>query len=634
MFNQRNQKEGERIDNFVSELKRLSLTCEFGDLKDSLIRDRIVGGVLSDELRGELLKKPDLTLQSAHDYCRTFEAAEQQKFKFHVPTSAGTERSSGIQFVRKSNGQGKATARWCKFCGYKHPFTQPNKCPAFGKKCMKCRKEGHFAQVCKEIAKKGSQVDTVEQDNCFDEDCQGKSEDVHTYFGSVELGTVSDNRKRNKSLITLKIAGRDIRIKADTGAEATVIPYNLYTKLTKKPLQKIHQPLKGWLAKKPIHPKGSVSLPTQYKNRKLDVLYLVVEGDFTPLLGCDACLDLEVIKFMNLQLIDTPEPHVVNPETSRQDEDKSIFKTDPVLREYQDCFSDKPGKLPTEVHLEIDPSVPPVVHPPRKMPIALLEPAQEKLKEMEEDGIIVKVEEHTPWVSSMLVVDKRKAKGRDMNIPPSKDDIRICIDPRDLNKALKRPHYPMVTVEEVATRLSGTTGFTSLDACSGYWQLQVDDESSKLLTFNTPWGRYRFTRLPFGISPAPEIYQREMDRLFEGVPVQIIVDYFLIHGEDQRDTDQKLRAVLDKSREVGLKFNPHKVKLRVPEVNYVGHIFSSEGLKPDPFFVGFLLVPVFCWFSSLLREVFLRVLRFSPLLKNQHFQIPIRSGIRGPQVCQ
>ena len=370
----------------MSELKRLSLTCEFGDPKDSLIRDRIVVGVLSDQLRGEFLKNPDLTLQGAHDYCRTFEAAEQQKFKFHVPTSAVTERSSGIQSVKKSNGQGLHPARWCKFCGYKHPFNQPNKCPAFGKKCMKCKKEGHFAQVFKEIAKKGSQVDTVEQENSFDEDCQCKSEDVHTYFGSVELGTVSDNRKRNKSSITLEIAGRDVRIKADTGAEATVIPYNLYTQITKKPLQKIHQPLKGWLAKKPIPPKDSVSLPTQFKNRKLDVLYLVVKGDFTPLLGCDACLDLEVIKFMNIQLIDTPEPHVGNSETSRQDEDQSIFETDPVLREYQYCFSDKPGKLPTKVHLEIDPSVPPVVQSPRKIPIALLESAQEKLKVMEEDG--------------------------------------------------------------------------------------------------------------------------------------------------------------------------------------------------------------------------------------------------------
>ena len=78
----------------------------------------------------------------------------------------------------------------------------------------------------------------------------------------------------------------------------------------------------------------------------------------------------------------------------------------------------------------------------------------------------------------------------------------------------------MVTEEGVANRLSGVKSFTSLVACSGYWQLQVDDESSKLLTFNTPWGRYRFTRLLFGVSPAPEIYQREMDRLFEGVSLQ------------------------------------------------------------------------------------------------------------------
>ena len=84
--------------------------------------------------------------------------------------------------------------------------------------------------------------------------------------------------------------------------------------------------------------------------------------------------------------------------------------------------------------------------------------------------------------------DKRK------NTPPTKDDVRICIDPNDLNKALKRPHHPMViTVEEVAKPTCRCSeSFTSLDACSGYGQLPEDDESSKLLTFNTPWGRYRF----------------------------------------------------------------------------------------------------------------------------------------------
>ena len=105
--------------------------------------------------------------------------------------------------------------------------------------------------------------------------------------------------------------------------------------------------------------------------------------------------------------------------------------------------------------------------------------------------------------------------------------------------------------------------------------LPVDDESSKLLIFTTSWGRYRFTKLPFGISSAPEIYQREMDKLFEGIPVEIIVDDFLIHGKDQTDPDQKLRRVLDRNREVGLKFNPKKVKLCVPGVSFVGHVFSA-----------------------------------------------------------
>ena len=200
-------------------------------------------------------------------------------------------------------------------------------------------------------------------------------------------------------------------------------------------------------------------------------MYLVVDGNFIPLLGCDTCLDLEVLEFMNLELITTPE--------SKQPEQEmpSFFQTNPTLQDYKDCFSDKSGKLPNKVHLEVDPSVPLVAHPPRKIPIALLEPPREKLTEME----------RTPWVSSMLVIDKRKVKEK--ITPLSKNDVRICIDPKHLNKALKRPHYPMVTVEEVANRLSGAKSFMSLDACSGYWQLPVDDESSKLLAVNTPWGR-------------------------------------------------------------------------------------------------------------------------------------------------
>jgi hypothetical protein len=240
-----------------------------------------------------------------------------------------------------------------------------------------------------------------------------------------------------------------------------------------------------------------------------------------------------VLEFMNLDLIDNPKTRQKDKrEIKAQPAIVEIIKTNPVLKDYQDCFSKQPGRLPNEVHLEIDMFVNPVIHSPRKLPIALLEPTQDKLKEMEQDGIIVKEEGHTPWVSSMVVIDKRKAKDQsNEQVPLSKDQVRICIDPRDINTALKRVHYPMVTVEEVANRLTDAEVFTTLDACSGFWQLPMDEESSKLLTFNTPWGRYRFTRLPFGIAPAPEIYQREMDKLFEGIPVEIIVDDFLIHAK-------------------------------------------------------------------------------------------------------
>ena len=108
---------------------------------------------------------------------------------------------------------------------------------------------------------------------------------------------------------------------------------------------------------------------------------------------------------------------------------------------------------------------------------------------------------------------------------------RDCIDPRDLNAAMKRSHYPVKTVDEVATRLQDANTFSILDAKSGFWQ-KLDDESSRLCTFNTPIGRYRFTRLPFGVKCAPEIFQRTMDQMVEDLDgVEVIMDDVIIAGD-------------------------------------------------------------------------------------------------------
>lgn len=93
----------------------------------------------------------------------------------------------------------------------------------------------------------------------------------------------------------------------------------------------------------------------------------------------------------------------------------------------------------------------------------------------------------------------------------------MCIDPKPLNVALKRNQYPTLTVEDILPDLSNARIFSVVDAKDGFWHIQLDQASSFLTTFGTPWGRYRWLRMSFGISPAPEEFQRRMDEALEGL---------------------------------------------------------------------------------------------------------------------
>ncbi|PIK48181.1 hypothetical protein BSL78_14973 [Apostichopus japonicus] len=190
---------------------------------------------------------------------------------------------------------------------------------------------------------------------------------------------------------------------------------------------------------------------------------------------------------------------------------------------------------------------------------------------MEEIGVIERVTEPTEWVSSMVTV-----------IKPDRKRVRICLDPKDLNEALERAHYPMKTIEEIVTKLPQAKVFSTLDANCGYWQLELDTDSSKLCTFNTPMGRYRYKRLPFGVNAAPEIFQRCMTELFDDLTgVEVIMDDILVWGSNEQEHDMRLEQVLQRCRDKKLKLNLDKCKFKVDEVPYIGHILTSDGVKPD-----------------------------------------------------
>lgn len=147
----------------------------------------------------------------------------------------------------------------------------------------------------------------------------------------------------------------------------------------------------------------------------------------------------------------------------------------------------------------------------------------------------------------------------------------------------------MPTVEEIIPELSKAKVFTTLDATKGFWQLCLDEESSKLTTFWTPFGRYKFKRLPFGISSAPEIFQNKQHEIVHGLDGIVSVhDDILVYGCGQTieeatvDHNVKLEKLLKRIREKNLKLNKSKMKLCQQQVRFFGHLFTSEGIKPDP----------------------------------------------------
>ena len=365
-----------------------------------------------------------------------------------------------------------------------------------------------------------------------------------------------------------------VTFQLDTGAECNLLSLKDYRRVTAdEDLTQLkrcsHEFIKTYTNER-YKILGSTELPT-WRHGKRNVLQLnITEDDLAPLLSYSTCVGLGLVTINYCDspsnssggLKDTPGVHVT---TGMAD----------FLEGYKDVFEGL-GDLPGEYHIVTDDSVPTVVHPPRRVPIALRNQIKEKLDEMVASGILAPVTEPTEWVSSMLVIVKL-------------NKLRICLDPRELNKAIRREHYQMPTVEEVSTRLSQAQKFTVVDAKDGFWQKLLDTDSSYKTTFNTPFGRYRWKRMPFGILSTPEVWQRTMHEFVEDLEgVEVIADDFLIagFGNTDREVNQSLerneRAFLDKCRLWNLTLNRAKVKRHQTSVKFMGHLLTSQGLMADP----------------------------------------------------
>lgn len=355
---------------------------------------------------------------------------------------------------------------------------------------------------------------------------------------------------------------------------------------------------------------GKILIPCQHKRGKFNCIFYVTDAVGTAILGIKTCRALELVslhcaletksvqgKNVSRDVAQGPSKEEVKPSKSvrfadqakiinqQQNRSRNYIKPsvpitsrprtkdkEHLIEMYPECFDGSVGCFEDYTyHITLDPKVKPVVHAPRRVPLELVDKLNFELNEMEKNGVIEKVTKPTDWVNSIVI--REKPNGR----------LRLCLDPKDLNEAIMRDHYPTPTLEEITPKLAGARVFSKIDARNGYWNVKLDDESSYLTTFNTPNGRYRFLRMPFGLRMSQDVFQFKIDETYRNcLGATGIADDITVHGRDESNHDLHLHDAMERTRMAGIKLNQEKCIIKTSECSFFGMLYTSSGVKPDP----------------------------------------------------
>ena len=544
-FNRRKQEEGETVDAFVTDLYALAEHCSYAGLHNEMIRDRLVVGLLSASLSERLQLDPDLTLEKAITQARQAEAIKLQQplirgegaVKPDLPVGAvqqgrpsqNRSREKGTNWQRQSQetqALNQPHATCCPWCGLSPKHDQA-RCPARGAVCRNCGKRGHYRRVCRSQAK----VDTVEEGS-------------ESFLGAVSS---HDNTTTSPWVVTVWLNDTLVQFQIDTGAEVTVIRTGLYEKLSGASLHPPQRTLRG--ASQNVLPvKGQFTGRLRREDRTTHQEVYVVDQLHKPLLGRPAIEALGLLARIRS----------VREETNPAESFPKLFEG--------------LGRMHGEYSIQLkEGAVPFALTTPRRVAIPLMESVRAELQKMEMLGVISRIETPTDWCAGMVVVPK-----------PNKR-VRICVDLTKLNENVRRERHPLPAVEQILAQIAGARVFSKLDANSGFWQIPLSAKSIPLTTFITPFGRYCFNRLPFGITSAPEHFQRRMAAVLQGIDgVVCLMDDVLVHGRTQREHDERLDAVLKRIQEAGITLNREKCSFSQPQVKFLGQVLSPSGISSDP----------------------------------------------------
>lgn len=551
-FNERTQESGESFENFYTCLRQLISTCNYGtksteSLEDQLLRDRIVQGIQDKGLQESLLRIDGLTLDKASNMCRANEVSRLQVKEMNPSIEIDAAKYKGEFKKRKNFGKytnknfekytsknlemnNKNNIFNCRRCQKCHG---PRECPAFGKNCTKCGMLNHFAVSCR--VKKVQEVKYSESDESL-------------YCGAVKATSID----KSDWIESIQIEGNAVKCKLDTGADVSIMPKQIFDKINKNCSLKLYDTeckIESFVGEK-VKPLGIINLKCSYKDNECYENFIVVDCT-TMLLGLPGCVSLNLVRRV----------HSVQ---ANNDKEKFILQNIAVFEGI--------GRLPGRVEIPTKCTEEQICHPSPRLPTCLNEPLKVELKRLEDRKAIVKVTNinENAHVNRIVIVEKPNG------------NVRLCLDPIDLNKIIVKKPKVLPTLDDLSFKLHGKKYFSVLDLAEGFHHLLLTEESSWKCCFATPFGVYRYLVLPYGLMNAPELFQDVLENHFSEIPnVVVWADDILVMGNTSEEHDRALLSVMKKAKELGIVFNKNKFQFKQTEVKYVGQVFNEHGMSLD-----------------------------------------------------
>ena len=343
-----------------------------------------------------------------------------------------------------------------------------------------------------------------------------------------------------------------VAFKIDTGAQVNLLPFAEYTKMKNKPrITKNNVTIKAYNGSA-IENHGMIKAEVKFKDQVEIVQFMLVDV-MQPIMGLKSAETFGLIKRID------------------EIQDNVDLKQE-LMEKYPSVFDEtKIGCLPVIHTIRLDKEAIPSIDPQRKVAVAIRKDYKKALDNMVALNVIKKIVEPTRWVSSLVLVRKKSV------------EIRVCLDPKNLNDSIMREHYHIPVKSELTSEMANAKYFTKLDAKMAFWQIPLDVESQKLCTFNTPFGRYCYLRLPYGITSASEVFHRTVTQIFDDLEgVKVYIDDLIIWGENKDQHDERLHKVLERAMEANFVLNLKKCEFRMKKITYLGEVLSSKGVHPDP----------------------------------------------------